>query len=121
MCLKVQQAVIDVLIHKTLKAAKDHKVKSVILGGGVAANNELRRQFKEKIEKDYYPPTTLQPKPTRPKKETPTTPYIKFYIPDSKLCTDNAAMTAAAAYYHWLKRETKTWRNIKAKANLRIS
>lgn len=101
MSAEIQQAVIDVLIHKTLKAAKNHKVKSVILGGGVTANNELRRQFKEKIEKEI--------------------PYSKFYIPDSKLCTDNAAMGAVTAYYHWLRRKTKTWRDIKAEANLRIS
>ena len=45
---EVQQAIIDVLIHKTLKAAKDFKAKTIILGGGVSANQELRRQFKEK-------------------------------------------------------------------------
>ncbi|PIZ89669.1 MAG: tRNA (adenosine(37)-N6)-threonylcarbamoyltransferase complex transferase subunit TsaD, partial [Candidatus Nealsonbacteria bacterium CG_4_10_14_0_2_um_filter_37_10] len=45
MCREAQQAIIDVLIRKTIKAAKDYKAKSIILGGGVAANDELRRQF----------------------------------------------------------------------------
>ncbi|GAI12756.1 unnamed protein product, partial [marine sediment metagenome] len=49
MCHEVQQAVIDVLISKTIKAAKGYKAKSIILGGGVAANEELRKQFKEMI------------------------------------------------------------------------
>lgn len=44
--VEFQQAVIDVLIKKTLRAAKEFKVKTVILGGGVAANDELRKQSK---------------------------------------------------------------------------
>jgi N6-L-threonylcarbamoyladenine synthase len=96
MAAEVQQAIIDVLIYKTLKAAKDYKVKSIILGGGVAANNELRRQFKERIKKEI--------------------PDSKFYIPDSKFCTDNAAMIAITAYFHHAERK----KDIKANANLRI-
>ena len=52
MAKEIQQAIIDVLIKKTIKAAKDYKVKSIILGGGVAANKELRKQLKEKIKKE---------------------------------------------------------------------
>ena len=44
---EVQQAVIDVLISKTLRAAKEFGAKSIILGGGVVANEELRKQFIE--------------------------------------------------------------------------
>ncbi len=50
MAAEVQQAIIDVLIKKTLKAVKNFKVKTIILGGGVTANKELRKQFKEKLE-----------------------------------------------------------------------
>jgi N6-L-threonylcarbamoyladenine synthase len=100
MCAETQQAIIDVLIYKTIKAAKDYKVKTIILGGGVAANQELRKQLKNKI-----------------KKELPDTKYL---IPDTKYCTDNAAMVAITGYYHWLKNKTNTWRNIKANANLRL-
>ena len=97
---EVQQAIIDVLIQKTLKAAKDYKVKSIILGGGVTANEELRKQFKEKIKREI--------------------PNSKFYIPDSKFCTDNAAMVALTTYYHWLKRKKPNLKKIEADANQRI-
>lgn len=100
MCAEVQQAIIDVLIHKTLKAAKDYKVKSIILGGGVAANKELQKQFKEKIKKEI--------------------PNTKCLIPDTNFCTDNAAMTAITGYYSWLRGETKSLEKIEANANLRI-
>jgi N6-L-threonylcarbamoyladenine synthase len=99
MCAEVQQAIIDVLIYKTLKAAKDYKAKSIILGGGVAANEELRKQFKENI-----------------KKEIPNTKYL---IPNTNFCTDNAAMTAITAYFH--KNQIKNRKKIKAESNLRIS
>jgi len=97
---EIQQAIIDVLIHKTLKAAKDYKAKTIILGGGVAANRELRKQFTERI-----------------KKEMPST---KFYIPDSKFCTDNAAMVAVVGYFNYAKKRKIMFKNIKADANLKL-
>ncbi len=100
MCFEIQQAIIDVLIKKTMKAAKDFKAKSIILGGGVAANEELRKQFKERIEKEI--------------------PNTKYLIPNIKFCTDNAAMTATTAYYHWLKKDLKNTTYIEADANLRL-
>lgn len=100
MSAETQQAIIDVLIHKTIKAAKEYKAKAIILGGGVTANKELRRQFKVKIRKEL--------------------PDINYLLPDTKLCTDNALMIAVAAYYHWLKEKGKGWKKIKADANLRI-
>ena len=100
MCAEFQQAIVDVLIYKTLKAAKKHQAKSIILGGGVAANEELRKQFKEKIKKEM--------------------PAARYYIPDTKYCTDNAAMVGAAAYFHWPKEKT-LWQKIEANANLRLS
>lgn len=99
MCRETQQAIIDVLIHKTLKAAKDFKVKTVILGGGVAANSELRKQLKERVQKE--------------------TPDVKYLLPDTKYCTDNAAMIAVTAYFHQ-KEATTNWQKIKADANLKI-
>jgi len=98
-CKETQQAIIDVLIHKTLKVAKNYKVKSVILGGGVAANNELRKQIKEAIEKNL--------------------PNSKFLIPNFQYCTDNAAMVAITAFFNQ-KKATKNWKKIKANANLKI-
>src|SRR6185369_10398790 len=46
MCVAVQDAICDVLIKKTINAAKNYKAKTIILGGGVSANQELRKQFK---------------------------------------------------------------------------
>lgn len=98
MCFEIQQAVIDVLIKKTIKAVKDFNAKSLILGGGVSANQELRKQFKNKLEKEL--------------------PEVKFFVPEIKLSTDNALMTAITGFYH--KNETIDWQKIKAEANLRI-
>jgi len=104
MCAEIQQAIIDVLIKKTLKAAKDFKAKSIIIGGGVAANSELRRQFKEKIQKEI--------------------PNTKCIIPDTKYCTDNAAMIAVAAYFNRAvsakATASQSWKNIKADGNLSL-
>jgi N6-L-threonylcarbamoyladenine synthase len=97
-CAEVQQAIIDVLIRNTLKAAKDFSAKAIILGGGVVANDELRRQFKEKIQKEI--------------------PDTKYLIPDTKYCTDNAAMVAATAYFH--RKEKANLQKIKADANLQV-
>jgi len=72
-CREFQQAVIDVLISKTIRAAKEYKTKTVILGGGVAANKELRKQLGNKTN---------------------------LLIPEFKFTTDNAAMIAVAAYFH---------------------
>jgi N6-L-threonylcarbamoyladenine synthase len=100
MCFEIQQSIIDVLIKKTIKAAKDFKVKTIILGGGVAANTELRKQFGERIKKE--------------------TPNIKFYLPALQFCTDNAAMIGVAAYFNYLKNKKKKWREFSAQADLQI-
>jgi N6-L-threonylcarbamoyladenine synthase len=99
MSAEVQQAIIDVLISKTLKAAQNFKAKSIILGGGVAANEELRRQFRVQSSKFK----------------------VNFFVPPKKFCTDNAAMVAVTGYFHYLKRAHKyNLEKIKANANLRI-
>jgi len=96
-----QEAVIDVLISKTIRAAKEYKVKNVILGGGVSSNKELQKQFKEAIKKEI--------------------PDSRFQIPDSNLSTDNALMIAIASYYNIINNKNiKSWKNVKADANLRL-
>ena len=74
---EVQQAIIDVLIKKTLKAAKNYKAKAIVLSGGVAASEELRKQFKVQS----------------------LSSGIKFLVPPKIFCTDNAAMVALTAFY----------------------
>ena len=99
-----QEAVIDVLIKKTIKAAKDFRAKSIILGGGVTANKELRRQIKEKIKKESLP-------------------YSVFF-PKNIFSTDNAAMiaiTACSKINQGLSfKSLKNWQKIKALPNLRL-
>jgi len=96
MCQDVQQAVIDVLLYKTIKAAKNFKAKSIILGGGVTANSELKKQLKRAVKKEI--------------------PSSKLYIPDFEFCTDNAVMIALTAFY---RRREKT-KDIKADGLLSI-
>jgi N6-L-threonylcarbamoyladenine synthase len=95
-----QQAVIDVLIKKTIKAAKEYQVKTVALSGGVAANQELRRQMEKAVQKELS--------------------KVKFQIPDVNLCTDNAAMIATAAFYKKRPSPKESWSKIQANANLRL-
>ena len=102
MCYETQQAIIDVLISKTVKAAKAYKAKIIILGGGVSANKELRKQFKEKIKKEKL--------------------NFRFQVPSFRFCTDNAVMIAVAGYFKWKKmKKPEKWQDIKAMANLRIT
>jgi len=101
MCYEIQQAIIDVLIKKTIKAAKDFKTKTIILGGGVTANKELRKQLGEKIKKEL--------------------PNIQYLTPNIQFCTDNAVMTGITGYFNRIKGKAKSWQKIRAEANLRIS
>lgn len=72
-----QEAVVDVLSSKLMRAAKRYKVKTVLLGGGVAANQCLRDRVTSLAKKNK----------------------LKLVVPDFKYCTDNAVMIGAAAYY----------------------
>lgn len=69
--------VVDILTEKTIAAAKEKKVKHILLAGGVAANSLLRKQLSERAEQEG----------------------MKLLYPSMRLCTDNAAMIAEAAYY----------------------
>ncbi|MDD4897424.1 MAG: tRNA (adenosine(37)-N6)-threonylcarbamoyltransferase complex transferase subunit TsaD [Candidatus Pacebacteria bacterium] len=94
MAREIQQAIIDVLIKKTLRAARDFKVKTIILGGGVSANNELRKQMKLKAK------------------------GFNFFVPEKRFTGDNGAMIGFAAF---LKKEKgKDWKKAKVNANLKI-
>jgi len=96
-----QQAVIDVLVSKTIKAAQKYKVKNIIIGGGVSANNELKKQLKEKINKELS--------------------GVAFHFPSIDLTTDNALMIAVAAYKHIESNKgIGDWKSVKADSNIRL-
>lgn len=73
-----QQAVVDVLVSKTIRAAKEYDVKQIILAGGVAANSGLRTGLSEAVETELMD--------------------VPLIIPPLSLCGDNAAMIGAAAF-----------------------
>ena len=98
MCFEAQQAVIDVLIKKTIKATKNYKAKAIILGGGVSANAQLQKQITKKVKQEI--------------------PGCKIIFPLPRYCTDNAVMTAIAGFFH--KKDKKSWQEVKAKADLRL-
>jgi len=79
----IQQAIIDPLINKTLTWARQNKIKTILLAGGVAANSALRTQLSEKASKLN----------------------IQVFYPSVSLCMDNAAMVGAAAIPKFLHQQ----------------
>jgi len=73
-----ETAVVDVLVEKALRAAKEYDVASLLLGGGVAANSQLRSRLKYTFENIGIP----------------------VFIPPVRLCTDNAIYIASAAFFN---------------------
>jgi len=74
-----QRAAADVLVAKTIRAARELGVRQILLAGGVAANSELRRQAAQEAGRLG----------------------IRLHVPPARYCTDNAAMIAAAGYAQW--------------------
>lgn len=74
-----QEAVVEVLVEKTITAAKKTKISTIVLGGGVSANNRLRTYMTERGRAEG----------------------LQLFIPPAPLCTDNAAMIALAGFYQF--------------------
>ena len=96
-CYKAEKAIVEVLLYKTLKAAEEYNTKTIILGGGVSANDRLKREIKKEA----------------------TIKKMAFFIPEKKLSADNAIMIALTAYYN-INKATKEIEKIRANPNLRI-
>jgi len=79
----LEATVVDILMSKLRKVAKDYKIKEVAIAGGVSANNGLRNAFREHADKYGW----------------------KIYIPKFSYTTDNAAMIAITGYYKYLDKD----------------
>ncbi len=87
---EIQEAIVDSLLIKTLKAAQKHQVKELLLAGGVAANTRLVEKAREKFKGNVHAPV-------------------------AKLCVDNGAMIASAAFFNY---KPVPWEDIKADSGL---
>jgi len=79
LCKSFEKAITDMLMEKVKMALKISKCNKIVLAGGVSANTYIRSEFEKLKEKN-----------------------IEVYMPDLKLCTDNAAMIASAGYYNYM-------------------
>ncbi len=105
-CASVEQAIVDTLIGKSLRALKEYHVKTIMLAGGVAANQRLRQQMEQRLRDQF--------------------PEVVFMKPALQFCTDNAAMAAVAGYFQYLTSKNKktflrAWKSMKVDPNMDIA
>lgn len=96
LCASFQKTVTETLMENVEKAIKKTGVRVIALAGGVSSNSYIRKEFLE-LEKSG----------------------IQVYMPDLKLCTDNAAMIASAGYYNYIAGNRSTL-NLNAVPNLKL-
>ena len=96
LCASFEKNVTETLMENVKKAIKKTKINKLTLAGGVSANSYIRKEF-SKLEKEK----------------------IKVYMPDLKLCTDNAAMIASAGYYNFISGKLNDL-NLNAIPNLKL-
>jgi N6-L-threonylcarbamoyladenine synthase len=85
-CASFQQAIVDVLVEKTIIAAKQSGHQRVVIGGGVAANKKLRRQMTSRCAEEG----------------------LRCFTPSPVFCTDNAAMIGLAGFFQFIAGSTVT-------------
>ncbi|MDA1337683.1 MAG: tRNA (adenosine(37)-N6)-threonylcarbamoyltransferase complex transferase subunit TsaD, partial [bacterium] len=99
MAKEIEQSIIDVLVRKTLRAQEQYSAKSVILGGGVCENNELRTQLACELAKEK----------------------VALFLPKKSLATDNGIMPALVGYFQYQKNKyPKNSESIVAQPNLQL-
>lgn len=99
-CFAYQQAIIDILIAKTIKAAKKLNAKTIMLSGGVSANQELRESLAQAIKNSL--------------------PKVNFLVPAREYTTDNAAMIAAAAVFKIKHQKPTLFTKLKVDPSLQL-
>ena len=97
LCASFEKTVTEILLENAEKALKQTGLKTIALAGGVSANSYIRNEFL-KLEKQG----------------------IKVYMPDLKLCTDNAAMIASAGYYNFIDGKSNSL-DLNAIPNLKLN
>ncbi|MGD9901673.1 MAG: tRNA (adenosine(37)-N6)-threonylcarbamoyltransferase complex transferase subunit TsaD [Spirochaetales bacterium] len=95
-CASFQASAIDILIDRAIKTAKKQKLNKIVLAGGVSANSYLRAEMKNRAQKED----------------------LEVYFPPLIMCTDNAAMIGAQAYYNLITEVGITDLNLTPKASL---
>ena len=100
MAAEIQNAIIDVLTAKTVKAIENLNPKTVMICGGVSANKALREKMVREFESYKIP----------------------FLMPGTSYTIDNAAMIAAAGYFEYIQKKPAkdSWKNLVADANLKL-
>ena len=98
LCASFEKAVIDVLVTNVTKAIKQTGTKKVAIAGGVSANIHIREAFMD-LENKFE--------------------GLEVFMPDLKLCTDNAAMIASAGYYNYLNGNVSQL-DLNAEPNLKL-
>jgi N6-L-threonylcarbamoyladenine synthase len=99
-CASFEQAIIDVLIEKTLRAAKKFQPQTIILAGGVSANKKLRETLQTQVATHF--------------KNLPVLLSTPGYA------MDNGAMIAVAGYYHAQKKQFTSWEKITVDPNWKV-
>ncbi len=99
-CFAYQEAIIDILISKTIKAAKKLNVKTIMLSGGVSANQELRDSLAKAIKEKL--------------------PQVNFLVPARIYTTDNATMIAAAAVFKMKKQKLTPYNKLRVDPSLQL-
>ena len=99
---EADDAIVEVLVAKTLRAIKEHKIQTFTLGGGVSANTHLQEELRKAIHK--------------------VDKKIAFHAPTKGLSTDNAIMIGIAGYFQYKKKKflKKNFASIKAQGNLSL-
>ena len=108
-CAAFEDAVVDVLTTKTMRAVLEYNPKSLILAGGVAANKQLRTILLTKV--DEYNNHLF---------DVSNNSRLNLLIPPINLCGDNAAMIGLAAFFHIQKNNISSWDKVKVDSNLEL-